>query len=205
MKFAVAFAAFSAVAANAASLGKRQSSACYGAVKGMVAYERPFVYPLFEECNYALGTEQAKQNPWTNKICVAAAVVASMPVLHDGLECSADPDNSTSIVLPPISQWPSLDYNVYADIVGECAWAPDGCPITQQNFIDLVYGAISQETRNTPSYPDSAETLIKYYLTPVFNWTAFSTDAGIPYLNFNDWLHYSGDIDHCLPDLGQDC
>ena len=77
-----------------------------------------------------------------------------MPVFHDGLECSSDPNNSTSIVLPPFSQWPSLDYNVYASIVGDCAWATGGCPITQQNFIDLIYGAISQETRQTPVYPE---------------------------------------------------
>ena len=78
MKFAVALSALAAVAANAATLGTRQSNACYGAAKGMVAYERPFVYPLYQECNYALGTAEAKQNPWTNKVCVAAAVVASV-------------------------------------------------------------------------------------------------------------------------------
>ena len=85
-----------------------------------------------------------------------------MPVFHDGLECSSDPNNSTSIVLPPFSQWPSLDYNVYADIVGECAWAPGGCPITQQNFIDLVYGAISQETDTTPVYPECVFSKISF-------------------------------------------
>ena len=37
----------------------------------------------------------------------------------------------------------------------------------------------------------SAETLIQYYLKPVFDWTAFSPDAGIPYLNFNDCEHPS--------------
>ena len=39
--------------------------------------------------------------------------------------------------------------------------------------------------------PSSAETLIQYYLKPVFDWTAFSPDAGIPYLNFNDCAHLS--------------
>ena len=87
-----------------------------------------------------------------------------MPVFHDGLECSSDPNNSTSIVLPPFSQWPSLDYNVYASIVGDCAWATGGCPITQQNFIDLIYGAISQETRQTPVYP---EFVLSFYAVPL--------------------------------------
>ena len=78
MKFAAVLAVLAAAAVNAASLGKRQSDACYAATRTMAAYDRPFVYPLFEECNRALGTEQAKQNPWSNKICVAAAIVASV-------------------------------------------------------------------------------------------------------------------------------
>ena len=78
MKLAAVLAVLAAVAVNAASLGKRQSDACYAATKTMAAYDRSFVYPLFEECNRALGNEQAKQDPWSNKICVAAAVVASV-------------------------------------------------------------------------------------------------------------------------------
>lgn len=38
----------------------------------------------------------------------------------------------------------------------------------------------------------SANTLITYYLDPIFTWTAFDASQGIPYLNFNDcelpWL-----------------
>ena len=32
----------------------------------------------------------------------------------------------------------------------------------------------------------SAETVIDNYLQPVFNWTAFTPEQGIPYTNFND-------------------
>ena len=32
----------------------------------------------------------------------------------------------------------------------------------------------------------SAQTLITYYLDPIFTWTAFDASEGIPYLNFND-------------------
>lgn len=59
-----------------------------------------------------------------------------------------------------IWQEPHLDYNVslvrcprmpfayerpqiYAGIVGDCAWQPNGCPITQQNYIDFIYGTLS--------------------------------------------------------------
>ncbi|EJF64942.1 hypothetical protein DICSQDRAFT_159903, partial [Dichomitus squalens LYAD-421 SS1] len=207
MKFAFAFTALAAVAANAAtiSIDKRTGSECAGARKSLFAYERPFVGNLYEECNWSFGTDQdqTKLNPWNRKICVAAAVVAGLPNFHDGLICNSVGANSTDIPLPAYSKWPNLDYNVYADIVGECAWASGGCPITQQNFIDLVYSAISQETADTPVYPDSADTLIKYYLKPIFDWTAFSPDAGIPYTNFNDWLHYSGQVNHCVPNTGE--
>lgn len=36
-----------------------------------------------------------------------------------------------------------LRKKIYAGIVGECAWQEGGCPITQQNYIDFVYGALS--------------------------------------------------------------
>ena len=32
----------------------------------------------------------------------------------------------------------------------------------------------------------SAQTLITYYLDPIFQWAGFDASAGIPYLNFND-------------------
>ena len=33
---------------------------------------------------------------------------------------------------------------IYASIVGDCAWAPNGCLITQQNFIDFVYSTLTE-------------------------------------------------------------
>ena len=62
--------------------------------------------------------------------------------------------------MPPPATVPSLDYNVgeyflewlymliapflqvYAAIVGDCAWAAGGCPITPQNFVDLIYSSV---------------------------------------------------------------
>ncbi|VDB99712.1 unnamed protein product [Peniophora sp. CBMAI 1063] len=198
MKFLSTITALAAVlAADGASLYERQSgNECYGASKSMVAYDRPFVYPLFEACKNELGNSiAAKENPWVNKHCVAAAVAASIPIFHDGLTCGVN--TSATFDLTDISTWPSLDYNVYASIVGDCAWATGGCPITEQNFIDLVYGAIA-ETSGGP-YPSSAGQLIDDYLTPIFEWAAFDLSEGIPYLNFNDWLHWSPTITHCYP------
>ena len=42
-------------------------------------------------------------------------------------------------MLPDYKTWPSLDYNIYAEIVGECAWGKGGCPVTMQNLVDLVW------------------------------------------------------------------
>ncbi|KZV71358.1 hypothetical protein PENSPDRAFT_577960 [Peniophora sp. CONT] len=202
MKFTAAFAALAVTIAvdAAATIGKRQSSECYSASLDLSVYERSFVYPLFEQCSNALSTEEAKQNPWVNKDCVAAAIVASLPDFHNALECV---ENSDSITLPDYSTWPSLDYNVYASIVGDCAWADGGCPVTMQNFVDLIYGSISTESKAV--YPDSTTTLTKYYITPVFTWTSVSVDAGIPYTNFNDWLHHSGSVGHCVPGYPSGC
>ncbi|KAJ6601615.1 hypothetical protein B0H10DRAFT_2196179 [Mycena sp. CBHHK59/15] len=81
---------------------------------------------------------------------------------------------------------PNLDYNIYAKIVGDCAWAKGGCPITQQNFIDFVYGQMS--AAGTTSWPNVADVVAQWW-NPIVAWTA--TGDSIPYTNFNDWLHWS--------------
>ncbi|KZV71275.1 hypothetical protein PENSPDRAFT_751834 [Peniophora sp. CONT] len=204
MKFTSTITALAAVIAVEATsrLGKRQfqggGNECAGARSSMVAYDRAFVYPLFQACATQLGHEVAsRENPWVNKDCVAAAVAASVPIFHDGLTCDLNTTVPADEALSAQSTWPSLDYNVYASIVGDCAWAEGGCPITEQNFIDLVYGAISDTTQGP--YPDSAQQLIDDYIQPIFDWTAFDISAGIPYTNFNDWLHYSPETEHCNP------
>jgi len=84
-------------------------------------------------------------------------------------------------LIQPITQ-------VYASIVGNCAWSPRGCPIIQQNLIDLVYSELAASGSNV--WPDSAQTLIDTRISKIFKWTAFTTKQGIPYRNFNDFLHY---------------
>ena len=37
-----------------------------------------------------------------------------------------------------------LASQLYATIVGDCAWEPNGCPITQQNYIDFIYATLSE-------------------------------------------------------------
>ncbi|THU85428.1 hypothetical protein K435DRAFT_783345 [Dendrothele bispora CBS 962.96] len=84
------------------------------------------------------------------------------------------------------SQLPSLDYDIYAGIVGECAWAPGGCSMTRQNFIDWFYRSLDE--MNTPVWPD-VDTVINNWWMPIRSWT--NTGDSVPYLNLNDWLHWS--------------
>ncbi|KIY65760.1 hypothetical protein CYLTODRAFT_356310, partial [Cylindrobasidium torrendii FP15055 ss-10] len=114
---------------------------------------------------------------WGVRSCVAAATCWG---LNEWLQCN---DSSYE----PL-QAPTLDYtNVYAPIVGDCAWQEGGCPITRQNFIDFVYGSIS--AIGSSGYPSSADYLTTNYWERITNWTA--TGDSIPYTNFNDWLFYS--------------
>ncbi|KAJ7930909.1 hypothetical protein B0H13DRAFT_1466943, partial [Mycena leptocephala] len=59
------------------------------------------------------------------------------------------------------------------------------CPITQQNYIDFVYGAMT--AAGVTTWP-SAE-VVSAWWDPIVQWTA--TGATVPYANFNDWLHFS--------------
>ena len=46
-------------------------------------------------------------------------------------------------------------------------------------------------------YLSSADVLVNSYIKPIFDWAGFDLSAGIPYTNFNDWLHYAPDMGHC--------
>ncbi|KZV60649.1 hypothetical protein PENSPDRAFT_659450 [Peniophora sp. CONT] len=193
MKFAAAAASFVALAgvasasvASVTELVERDASelCSYGTagLQGQMA----FVYPLFESCKSALNGNFA--NPWSNSACVAAAIVGSPGLVRDSLSCdSAD--------IPATSSLPYLDYGVYADIVGSCAYASTACGITQQNFVDFIYTQIGDEASAT--WPSDSGLLVSTYITPLMDWTA--TGSSIPYANFNDWLHYAPD------DVLEDC
>ncbi|KAJ6597670.1 hypothetical protein DFH09DRAFT_1071651 [Mycena vulgaris] len=102
-------------------------------------------------------------NLWGISSCVAAATCYDVGDLITSVECQ------TGFNVTNAAQ-ASLDYdNIYAGIVGNCAFVTGGCPITQQNYIDFYYGELSAiDTANYPAYG----------LFP--SW-----------LSFDDWLHYS--------------
>ncbi|KAI0745058.1 hypothetical protein C8Q76DRAFT_20921 [Earliella scabrosa] len=189
MKFAQALAplAFAAVAlAVPTSLEARQSGWCASSAKAL-AYgivTETWVYDLGKAC--ARNTDAAASgNLWANKVCVAAALAAPQhlgPKIIAGAASCNNPEGITSL-----AGIPSLDYNVYAGIVGECAWQEGGCPVTRQNFIDLVYSAIDEI--GTGRWPSSADAVVSMGWDRVSAWT--KTGEEIPYLNLNDFLHYA--------------
>jgi hypothetical protein len=126
--------------------------------------------------------------------------VSQVDIFVDYANCGND------ITIPVQSAFPSLDVNVsilssvlvwlriqylaqvYATIVGDCASAEGGCPVTQQNFIDLVYSELTATGKNV--FPTSADVLVSDRIAPIFAWAGFTAAEGVPYLNFNDYLHF---------------
>ena len=99
MKFVSTVTALSAiVAAEAATLGS--GVACGPVDKSLVAYDRPFVDPLYRACLSSLGSSlEAHENPWISKTCVAAAIAATVSLSPTSSRCiisrrvtSSEPD-----------------------------------------------------------------------------------------------------------------
>ncbi|KAI5886210.1 uncharacterized protein SCHCODRAFT_02519573 [Schizophyllum commune H4-8] len=155
---------------------------CYAAAHGWANYE-PYQGHLMDACTGDDGVVSGTGNLWGSKACVAVAVSNRKvwPQLvqglascgHQQIACQADQ--------------PNLDYNVYASIVGDCAWEPNGCPITQQNFIDFIYSTLSDI--GSADWPSDVNTLVSEGWQPLLDWT--KTGDSIPYTNFNDFLHYA--------------
>ncbi|KIY47423.1 hypothetical protein FISHEDRAFT_74722 [Fistulina hepatica ATCC 64428] len=141
-----------------------------------------WITPLAAACEEWIAQNNTQM--WSSEICVATASVAGVSITRDFCVCVTE-DNPT-IIIPSQTDLESLNYDVYANVVGECAWQPDGCPMTQQNFIDMVYGSIS--AYGGTNWPTSAQEVIDAFDT-ILDWTLTGTTT--PYLNFNDWLHYS--------------
>ncbi|KIK55169.1 hypothetical protein GYMLUDRAFT_176169, partial [Collybiopsis luxurians FD-317 M1] len=121
-------------------------------------------------------------NVWSVKSCVAAATCQGVTPLIEMIQCTTGAES-----VPDAPETQSLDYNIYAGIVGDCAWQEGGCPITQQNYLDFVYGTLTEI--NTSAWPENADYVITNWWNYIKQWTL--TGDTVPYLNFNDWLHYS--------------
>ncbi|EDR01874.1 uncharacterized protein LACBIDRAFT_332847 [Laccaria bicolor S238N-H82] len=89
------------------------------------------ISPLFTPslCNVVAVRCAANPGFWHSNDCVTAATCNSVATVFEAVSCAspADPKNQ-----------PSLDYNLYAGIVGDCDWATGpGCPITPQKYVDF--------------------------------------------------------------------
>ncbi|KAJ4483844.1 hypothetical protein J3R30DRAFT_3451887 [Lentinula aciculospora] len=139
---------------------------------------------LVENCRFTVADNNIT-DIWGVKSCVAAATCQGVTPLIEMVQCTQN-ETGSNVTVPDASQTESLDYNIYASIVGDCAWQEGGCPITQQNYIDFVYGTLSDIATST--WPD-VNNVITNWWDYITQWTA--TGETVPYLNFNDWLHYS--------------
>ncbi|KAI0062638.1 hypothetical protein BV25DRAFT_1915793 [Artomyces pyxidatus] len=125
-------------------------------------------------------------NIWSAPICFAAATCAGSAPVVDALCCSG---SCTSL-----QGTTSLDYNiVYAPMVGSCAYASGGCPVTWTDYVNYFYNTI--QATNTGDWPSSGDAVLGWW-ADIATWTGFCTgtncvDGQIPYTNFDDWLHYS--------------
>ncbi|KAF8172245.1 hypothetical protein K438DRAFT_1612148, partial [Mycena galopus ATCC 62051] len=115
---------------------------------------------------------------WSHQQCVAAATCDGTYGVITINQCQ----NPNVLAAGDI---PNLAFTIWTNIVGSCA--DDGCPMTQQNYIDFIYGAMS--AANVTEWPSSVDDVITNWWQPMLAWTA--TGDSIPYSNFNDWLHWS--------------
>ncbi|KAF8841851.1 hypothetical protein BDN67DRAFT_478599 [Paxillus ammoniavirescens] len=98
--------------------------------------------------------------------------------------CSQGVDNPAqvlSVSQAPASQ-PRLTEETFYSMSGGNSY------MTQQNYIDAYYHAISVTPNGT--YPDNVQYIIDQWQT-IAAWTGFCDTLNIPYSNFADWLEYS--------------
>nr|GAT57313.1 predicted protein [Mycena chlorophos] len=81
---------------------------------------------------------------WSHAQCVAAAMCQGTYGVITLNQCQ-NPN------VLPATQIPNLSGTIWANIVGSCN--DDGCPMTQQNFIDFVYGAMSAANVTGDQWP----------------------------------------------------
>ncbi|KIY70706.1 hypothetical protein CYLTODRAFT_391655 [Cylindrobasidium torrendii FP15055 ss-10] len=187
MRFFIAFTSLISIVLalpNPAARAEIDPNTCTALAKNVGNYH----YQNFGGCNAMIrdcvstfkAEGNATHNPWGSNSCVAAATCWGAGSLRDYLQCQDSTFDPSSA--------PTLDYtNVYAPIVGDCAWQEGGCPITFQNYVDFIYRTTSD--LGSSGYPSSTETLRNYYWSYVINWT--TSGETVPYTNFNDFLFYS--------------
>ncbi|KAJ7053166.1 hypothetical protein C8F01DRAFT_1235910 [Mycena amicta] len=137
-------------------------------------------------CVSQVATGQIPSNKfWSSPVCFAAAVCSGPGPVIDAACCAGTCVSMTAMT--------SLDYNlVYAPMVGSCAFASGGCPVTWTDLVNYFYNTI--QATNTNNWPFSGDDVLSWW-SDIATWTAFCSgtlcvNGQIPYLNLNDWLHF---------------
>ncbi|KAF7324053.1 hypothetical protein MKEN_00627700 [Mycena kentingensis (nom. inval.)] len=107
---------------------------------------------------------------WSHSLCVAAAGCQGTRSVITLNQCQ----NPNVLVASSI---PNLSSATWTSITGSSSGR-----MSQQNFIDFVYGAMS--TAGVTSEWPTVDDVIQYWWTPIVEWTA--AGETIPYANFND-------------------
>ncbi|KAH8827291.1 hypothetical protein DL96DRAFT_1681092 [Flagelloscypha sp. PMI_526] len=177
--------ALATVALGASSVLAITPVDCYGAAHGEGFHPTGLFSAAGSALLHLCMSQDASQG-YTNNVlaipsCVAAYISQAGSEVAFSLGCQHPATNYNGTAIP------HLDFNIYAQIVGDCAWnQPEACPITQQNIIDFIYRQI-QQTETKP-WPSSVDVVIGWYKY-MTDWT--KTGNTIPYHNFDDFLHYS--------------
>lgn len=157
-----ASSAASAVAATATAKGA--AHVCYGSPDASCNL-------LFHEC-------MSSSSLWSSPACLAAATCAGLEPFLEALCCS------TGKCLDPAHE-PDLDYHLYSDIVGSCAWAPGGCSMTLKDYVKFYYVTLLDAgSFNLPP----VKTVLGWW-SSIMAWTG--TGSQCAYANLNNWLHHS--------------
>ncbi|THU78075.1 hypothetical protein K435DRAFT_67956 [Dendrothele bispora CBS 962.96] len=188
MKFsfglATAFALFAvSVAAKGSTSSTPSQSVCDAAKQKKGTYNG---HTNDEVCSFliddCMDETASTSNIWSIPSCVAGATCGGTHNLIQLAKCTNSDINE--IVSSDLT---SLDYDLYAEIVGDCAWQSGGCPMTRQNYIDFFYSTLDDTCSDV--WPGSIQSVIDNW-SLIADWTAKGPES-IPYLNFNDWLQWS--------------
>ncbi|PBK98636.1 hypothetical protein ARMGADRAFT_1131072 [Armillaria gallica] len=158
------------------------SPECVAAIKSIGLYHEGYdvscarlVFDCLAKVN---GTEGETIYLWSKTSCATAATCQGTSRLVQLAQCYNSEVNDACDIS-------HLSYNIYANIVGDCAWQEGGCPITFQNYVDWFYGALSAV--NATIWPE----LLCQRRSKLGLYSRLDTDRSLPYTNFDDWLHYS--------------
>ncbi|KAK0447447.1 uncharacterized protein EV420DRAFT_1339255 [Desarmillaria tabescens] len=153
------------------------SPECVPLIKYIGIYHNIYDASCGKLVNDCISNLNGTEDLWSKNSCVTAATCqGTYPVVKLAQCYDSNIGNASDI--------PHLNYNIYANIVGDCAWQEGGCPITFQNYIDWFYGALT--AIDSTVWPSDVEFVRTNWWNYILDWTL--TGDTLPYTNFDDWL-----------------